>query len=255
MSNRFSLAMAQTEIDKGTIIVWGKEAAKTRFISIKGETDVNSLLKVVTATTIQHLLFLDGNGIRFGDVNGYTQVREIGEFDAKQRLWTVRIIPKLQMAKQTNNIKMKESDDNKTDGIHMANTASTLVQRCHISHNNVIYSEHNQIVWNQTTPQNNQGIEALRLKIKPKFKSSTLRIHANLIGRRETTISMAALFRNDNKNSVYSICNNGPCGWFVPIVFDYEMQSCVLDEILISIRISGYALNGRKGGSTVFNGT
>eukprot|EP00483_Globobulimina_turgida_P009189 UN09208 len=243
--------MAETEMDKGTIIVWGKEAEKTRYISIHGETDINSLLKSVTATSLHHLLFFDENGIRFGDVHDYTKVKQIGEFDGKQRLWTVRIVPKQQ--EQKNN--MNQSDDTKIDGIHVVNTVSKLVQRCHVSHNNVIYSEQNQIAWNKTIPQNNQGIEALRLKIKPTFKNSTLRIHANLIGRRETTIPMAALFRSDNKNSVCSICNNGPSGWFVPIIFDYEMNSIVLDEISISIRISGYALNGRKNNTTVFKGT
>eukprot|EP01084_Bolivina_argentea_P137968 242985_1 len=244
--------MAQDEMDKGTIVVWGKEAQKTRFINIHGQTDVKSLLQAVTGTSLQHLSFFDENGIRFGDVTINTKVKDIGQFDEQKRLWIVTIIPK-QKEKSNNSNQSNENKNDEKEDIEISKIK--LIQRWHTSHNNVIYSEQNPIKWDTNNPQNDQGIEALMLKIKPTFKHSTLKIHANLIGRREANISMAALFRSDNINSVYSTCNNGTSGWFVPIIFDYEMKSDVVDEIVISIRISGYALNGRKNNSTVFNGT
>ena len=75
-----------------------------------------------------------------------------------------------------------------------------------------------------------------------------------MIGRRENEISVAALFRSDNDNAIYVTCNNGPKGWFVPIILNYQMKSNTLNPIEISIRISGYALNGRRNNSTVFDG-
>ena len=78
-------------------------------------------------------------------------------------------------------------------------------------------------------------------------------MHANLIGRRESEIAIAALFRSDDKNTVYSVCNNGPKGWFVPIIMDYVMRSDTIDEIVISVRITNYAMNGRKDKTVVFN--
>ena len=78
----------------GTIVVWGDEAEKTRYISINGESTVQTLLQAVTGATINHLSFLDPNGTRFGDVNLDTKVNQIGEWDQKQQLWTVIIKPK-----------------------------------------------------------------------------------------------------------------------------------------------------------------
>ena len=78
----------------GTIVVWGDKGEKTRYISINGESTVQTLLKAVTGATIDHLSFFDPSGTRFGDVNLDTRVNQIGEWDQKQQLWTVIIKPK-----------------------------------------------------------------------------------------------------------------------------------------------------------------
>eukprot|EP01083_Nonionella_stella_P171177 584145_1 len=244
--NNFQPRTMALESDRGTLVVWGKEAQKARYIYIKGKSDVETLLKAVTSASLQHLSFFDANGVRFADVHNHTLISEIGQFDADQQIWIVTIQPK-------NTQQEHQREDIKNDQI---SNAPKLVQRCHTSHNKIIYSGDNAIQWNKTTPKHNQGIAALlSLKIQPHFKSSTLKIHVNLIGRRETKIALAALFRSDDENDIYTTCNNGDVGWFVPIIMDHEMQSNVLQEIVISVRISGYALNGRKNNTTELNGT
>ena len=127
------------------------------------------------------------------------------------------------------------------------------MQRVHVSTDKVIYDKRT-IGWNTNIPQIDQGIEALRVKITPISKNSVIKVYGNLIGRREANISIAAMFKNHDNNAVYSTCNNGPNGWFVPLILDYEMKSNTTEEIVISVRISGYALNGRKNSSKVHNG-
>eukprot|EP01083_Nonionella_stella_P159916 522224_1 len=186
------------ESDRGTLVVWGKEAQKARYIYIKGKSDVETLLKAVTGASLQHLSFFDANGVRFADVHNHTLISEIGQFDADQQIWIVTIQPKNE----------HQSEDIKNDQI---SNAPKLVQRCHTSHNKIIYSGDNAIQWNKTTPKHNQGIAALlSFKIKPNSKSSTLKMHAN------------ALFRSDDENDIYTTCNNGDVGWFVPIIMDHD---------------------------------
>ena len=80
--------------DGQTIVVWGEEQEKSRYISINGESDVTTLLKAVTEISLNHLVFYDEDEIKFANVDGATKVKEIGRFDANKRVWIVTIKPK-----------------------------------------------------------------------------------------------------------------------------------------------------------------
>lgn len=117
-----------------------------------------------------------------------------------------------------------EQDDTKCDAVNEEPTGPVLLQSVHAATSTVIYSQSDVIPWTTNTPQIHQGMEALSVTISPKSKESILKIRANLIGRREGTISVAALFRSDSARAVYATSNNGPVGWFVPIPLDYRMN-------------------------------
>ena len=85
------------------------------------------------------------------------------------------------------------------------------------------------------------------MTITPKSRTSILRVHANLIGKRENVhASVAALFRSDCATALCATCHNGEKkgSWWIPIVVDHEMQS----------GISGYSMNGRNNNTSVWNG-
>ena len=88
---KFLIVSILTMAHGHTVVVWGEEEQRTRYLKINGETTVETLLKSITGTSLQNLTFFDKHGIPFGDVHCSNLVNEVGHYDRDMGVWIVTI--------------------------------------------------------------------------------------------------------------------------------------------------------------------